>query len=560
MNEATYPIQGGDYVNGGSASKELKAVLKRIGVDAKTIRRTMVAAYEAEMNVVIHAFRGAMKVAVDPTLVDVAIEDEGPGIPSIDHAMTEGFSTAPPEAREMGFGAGMGLPNIRRNSDQFSIQSTVGQGTRVRFRVFLHPEWASAVTRTSLRVEASRCQQCLACLHACPTSAVRVRDKRPVILEHLCIDCTSCMAVCEAGALTLDLPHEVPELTADTVLVAPSAFFEQFGEGVAPAMVLDALREMGFMQVRVMEEWEDALRAAVLEYARSEDAPRPVLSPMCPAVVSLIQLRYPSLMGHLAPFLTPAAAAREDLTAPHVVFVATCPAQHTLLRGPGLLSKIDVVSPWAMVNAVRPHLAKAPTAPENGAEARASAGCPEGLEVSGMRHVIKVLEEVENGLLKDCRVLELYACAQGCFGSPVWVEDPFVARRRFERMPASSRACPDAGRDRIIRRTEPLAARAGLRLDSDMRRAIEKLARIDAIVKTLPGRDCGVCGAPTCVALAEDVVLGRAEVTACVFADKGLPIPATSDKGLQPLVPQLDKSSPTLAPGRDGGDTGAREE
>lgn len=540
MNEATYPIQGGDYVNGGSASKELKAILKKIGVDAKTIRRTMVAAYEAEMNVVIHAFRGAMKVAVDPTQVDVAIEDEGPGIPSVDAAMTEGFSTAPPEAREMGFGAGMGLPNIRRNSDQFSIQSTVGQGTRVRFRVFLHPEWASAVARTSLGVDASRCQQCLACLHACPTNAVRVRDKRPTILEHLCIDCTSCLAACEAGALTLDLSSVIPEATGDTVLAAPSAFFEQFGEGVAPGMVLDALREMGFRQVRMMEEWEGALRSAALECARAGEMPRPVLSPMCPAVVNLIQLRYPSLMGHVAPFLTPAAAARENLTASHAVFVAACPAQHTLLRRPSLLTRIDVVSPSAMANAVRRRLGKATRpASENEAETRVSEGRPEVLEVSGMRHVVKVLEEVENGLLKDCTVLELYACVQGCFGSPVWAEDPFVARRRFERAPVTSGTSRETVTDRIIHRTESLAARAGLRLDADMRRAIEKLARIDVIVKALPGRDCGVCGAPTCAALAEDVVLGRAEVTACVY---------------------LDKSSPVLGPGRDGGGTGAREE
>ena len=118
----------------------LRKCLKRIGASPESIRRTMIAAYEAEMNTVIHARGGVMRIGIDPSQVDVSIEDTGPGISDIPQAMREGFSTAPPRARELGFGAGMGFPNIRRNTDEFSVSSTVGCGTQVRFKVLLQQE------------------------------------------------------------------------------------------------------------------------------------------------------------------------------------------------------------------------------------------------------------------------------------------------------------------------------------------------------------------------------------------------------------------------------------
>jgi hypothetical protein len=139
------------------------------------------------------------------------------------------------------------------------------------------------------------------------------------------------------------------------------------------------------------------------------------------------------------------------------------------------------------------------------------------MQVSGMRHVLNVLESLENGRLPNTPVIELYACDQGCFGSPLWTEDAFVARRRYA-IAVENGACSmrDAS---AIRRIQELKPRGGVRLDPDMGKAIEKLARIDALTKTLPGRDCGVCGAPTCAALAEDVVQGKADIGACIYRE-----------------------------------------
>jgi len=128
-----YHIEGGDFVNAGKASSAVKRVLKQLDVSAKRIKRVVIALYETEVNVVAHADRGDIRVQIDSDTIEVVVTDSGPGIPDIEMAMKEGFSTASKVVREMGFGAGMGLPNIKRNSDSFFLESVPGEGTIVKF-------------------------------------------------------------------------------------------------------------------------------------------------------------------------------------------------------------------------------------------------------------------------------------------------------------------------------------------------------------------------------------------------------------------------------------------
>lgn len=130
-----FRVVGGDMANAGRASTAIKEVLKGLGVAPARVRRVAIAAYEAEMNIVMYAFQGEMTLRVTPERIVVEAEDQGPGIPDITLALQEGYSTATPEMREMGFGAGMGLPNIQKNADRFQIESEVGQGTRLRIEV-----------------------------------------------------------------------------------------------------------------------------------------------------------------------------------------------------------------------------------------------------------------------------------------------------------------------------------------------------------------------------------------------------------------------------------------
>ncbi|VBB45811.1 Signal Transduction Protein With CBS Domains [uncultured Paludibacter sp.] len=130
-----FDIQGGDFSAAGKASSEVKKILKELNISPIIIRRVAVALYEAEVNVVAHAYQGKMTADIDSNRIKVQIKDEGPGISNISKAMEEGFSTASDEVRQMGFGAGMGLPNIKRNADKMELTSTLGVGTTLEIMV-----------------------------------------------------------------------------------------------------------------------------------------------------------------------------------------------------------------------------------------------------------------------------------------------------------------------------------------------------------------------------------------------------------------------------------------
>jgi len=133
-----YVIEGGNFSRAGYASSEIKKVLKQLNVDLSIIKRTVVASYEAEVNIVAHAFGGTIYVDIDTEKIFIRLVDQGPGIPDIEKAMQEGFSTASSQVREMGFGAGMGLPNIKKNADLLNIESIVGKGTNLEITLFLN--------------------------------------------------------------------------------------------------------------------------------------------------------------------------------------------------------------------------------------------------------------------------------------------------------------------------------------------------------------------------------------------------------------------------------------
>jgi len=132
-----FEITGGDFSNAGRISTSIKEILQEIGIHSSIVVRAAIASYEAEMNVVMYAHRAVLTLNVTPEKLNLKLEDEGPGIENIDMAMQEGFSTATDEMREMGFGAGMGLPNIKKNADKFEISSIPGKGTSIDITICL---------------------------------------------------------------------------------------------------------------------------------------------------------------------------------------------------------------------------------------------------------------------------------------------------------------------------------------------------------------------------------------------------------------------------------------
>ena len=533
MMTVTFPITGGDFASAGAASRGLKEQLTRLGVEGEVLRRIMIAAYEAEMNVVIHARRGNLWARFASGRLDLEVVDEGPGIPDVEQAMREGWSTAPAEARALGFGAGMGLPNIRKASDLFEIDTRPGKGTRVRSTIHLRKLAAAETLRNAIAMRPESCRSCLACLAACPTRAMRLRAGRPQILEHLCINCTACLAACRYGALGLREEDEADvdaALAAAGLLVVPLPFLAGLPQA-GPHEVLAALQAAGAREVRLTDEWEAGLLEETLRYARRPDRPGagPVLAPVCPAVVNLVETHFPSLLPQLAPFLSPVEAARDEFSLQALTVVAACPEQYIALHPGSLPGRLRVLSPARAAAAVakalkstdraaaQPALGGQPALSgagpsENGPASPEAAADSGVLRVTGLSHVLRALEKTEAAALAGVELLVLYACDQGCWGSPLFPEDPFLARNR-----ASAVA---VGRASAQPRTRPFLARCGLRLDEDMSGAIRKLALIDELTRRLPGRDCGICGAPTCACHAEDIVLGRVPGPGCPLEEE----------------------------------------
>jgi hypothetical protein len=343
------------------------------------------------------------------------------------------------------------------------------------------------------------------------------------VLEHLCIDCAACLAACAPGALALRGVDEPPLRRPGTTLVVPAALLHQFGADVGADAVRDALAGLGFAEVLSLRSWEDALRRAAVERSR-DGAARPAILPGCPAVLNLVAMRFPALLEAVAPFVSPLEAARTDLADRSAAFVVLCPGQRTVLTRAMGTSHADVVPPAGLLRELLAVLGRRSLRADGGAAPAPAAapgdaergGGPDGdgvLRATGIRRVARVLERAENGRLGDVRLLDLWACEQGCAGSPLLREEAFVAGYR------SRRDVPDSPLRSARTRTEPLRARPGLRLDADMAAAVAKLGRIDRLLRELPGRDCGACGAPTCAALAEDVTLERAALDGCPYRE-----------------------------------------
>ncbi len=583
MEFLSYEIKSNDFRRAGDASRALKVHLKLVGADAESIRRTMIAAYEAEMNVVIHAQGGRLEAHLAEVGIHVDVIDNGPGIPNLELAMKEGFSTANAEARSLGFGAGMGLPNIKRSSDRLRVTSHVDTGTRVSFTVFFKGEATRAARYLSLQASRGLCQDCRRCLTACPTEAIRMREHVPAILEHLCIDCGACVAACKPEALTIrnDVSglHEITD-RQDALLVVPPGLLVDCGPKYSPERVLGALRSLGFADVVSITPYEEALRQAVATSTQAESVELPAISPVCPAIVNLIELRFPSLIPHLAPYDSPLEAVQAAHPEQPMVYVVSCPSQRSALIAnevaggllPGRETITEYVTPAMARQAAMEQLVDLPdeeqdsggsAAPTEGAaegaapdeaalpskaaahrtvaagarttarmtpkamqamEARLSSGGPQTprLVVTGVEHVVAVLEQLENGLLGNVPVIEPYACEGGCFGSPFLQEDYHVSLHRWEeaeRTLALDALEYDQELVRAVPRRLPVTARPGIRLDADMGLAIEKLGQLQTILEDLPGKNCGACGAPSCTALAEDVVLERALLTDCPYIE-----------------------------------------
>lgn len=406
----------------------------------------------------------------------------------------------------------------------------------------------------SVSLDWDKCKGCVACMRRCPTEAIRVRDKKAKVLYDRCIGCGECVRVCPHNAKipAYDKFETIYKYKYKVATVAPS-FYGQFKSTDNINLLLNALLEIGFDDVEEVARAAELVSEATREWIRkTKNIHYPIINTACPTIVELIMLRFHSLKENLLPLQTPADMAiklaykkarakgykKEDIG---IFFISPCPAKVLALKSglglkeplvSGVLSMAEVyykvVSALPQVKDIK-NLNKAGFL---GISWASSGGEVLGvnkekhLEVAGIENVIAVLKEIENGKLEAIDFVELNACTGGCVGGVLTVENPFVSKAKIREL--SKRSNP-LGKLNTIKsaglshkdfawEVEPQISDV-FKLDENRIKALEKFENIEATFEKLPHFDCGVCGAPSCKAFAEDVVIEGYSIDDCTRLD-----------------------------------------
>ncbi len=403
----------------------------------------------------------------------------------------------------------------------------------------------------SVTLDVDKCKGCTTCLHNCPTKAIRVRNGKAVIIQDKCIDCGECIRVCpnNAKAALTDTLEDVQQYSVKVALVPPS-LMGQFSAECTVGEILSGILQIGFDYV-----YEAAYGAEILgkiipkELKKNPD--KLFISSACPTIVRLIQEEFPLLAENIiqlkAPIHVTAEKIRQDFKAKGysdedigIFFLTPCAAKATeIFNEPnekgkinGAVSVKDVV--WELQknkieltdNGDTIHSYDGIRWAVSGGES-AKLDQRTALHVNGISNVIKVLEDIENGKLRDIHFLEMLACVEGCVGGCLTVENPFVAKNRVllkvqelkdsETQGVVTQEYAEALYENGELSKGPFQATEAKPLDPDRAEALRKLNLIEEQFARLPGYDCGSCGAPGCRAHAEDIVMGHASEMDCIF-------------------------------------------
>lgn len=408
----------------------------------------------------------------------------------------------------------------------------------------------------SVYLDVSKCIGCTTCLRHCPTQAIRIKDNHAVINEKRCIDCGECIRVCpkKAKKAKCNKLSEMDKYKWKIALPAPT-LYGQFENLEDVDYVLNGLLKIGFDDVFEVSAAAELVTAYTRAFLKTANIQRPIISSACPVVLRLISLRFPSLTDNILPMLPPmevaAQLAREKAKREHpelkdeeigVCFISPCPGKVSYVKnGFGTYkSQVDKVISisdiyFELINAMD-HEDDIKAVSHSGmigigwasSGGEATSLFNEAyLAADGIDNVNRVLDQIENDNIPPLEFIELNACTGGCVGGVMTMQNPFIAKaklktlRRF--LPVSQNFLSKKQQENIpesyffseLPTYYPIS-----RLSESMSESMRMLSEIQKLRATLPGIDCGACGAPTCLAFAEDVIKGNAKEQDCIIKYK----------------------------------------
>ncbi|HOP05624.1 MAG TPA: [Fe-Fe] hydrogenase large subunit C-terminal domain-containing protein [Tenuifilaceae bacterium] len=415
----------------------------------------------------------------------------------------------------------------------------------------------------ALRIETEVCIGCSNCMRVCPTEALRVRNGKATLYPERCIDCGECFRVCPVNAIIIEQDDfsRIFDFKYRVALV-PAALVGQFPDNISPDEVYGALVELGFTNVFEVESSAMLLAEAINQYVKSNENPKPVISSFCPAVVRLIQVKFPALVDNIMLLKPPldlsAIYYKKMLTDKGIpdseigiFYITPCAAKIAAIKSPvgedysevnGVIN-MDVIYNKALKVLKQKEVKPIPGGASESLDFRSvlwaltngEANNINGrsLAIDSLHNVIEFLEKLENEEITDVDFIEIRVCDESCAGGVLASGNRFLAVERLKKRSDVMREkhaldtkyqinSINNYKDFIFRNLSvyPIKPRSILKLDENMARAMKKMERVHRIMCFLPGIDCGACGAPSCQALAEDIVQGQAAMSHCIFLQK----------------------------------------
>jgi len=407
----------------------------------------------------------------------------------------------------------------------------------------------------SIEIIKEKCIGCTICMKVCPTQAIRVKDEKAYNMAERCIHCGECVRVCPQKAIE-PVTTEYKELKEfDYTIALPSpVLYGQFGPDIMPNDILLALRKIGFDDVYDLT-WSCEIISKAIEIFLEDKKHfrRPIISSTCPAVIRLIQIKFPSLIDLIIPIEYPRELAAKELKEKYskklniskekigVIHITPCSAKLISIYDPPNREKSHVDGAIAINDIYGPLLKALREVREDDTILHRSGGIGIGwgisggevnslkydycIAVSGRKDTIKILEDVESGIISEIEYLECLVCPGGCVSGQLAVQNPHIAKANIKRLVKMFGEKSRVNEEKIKKLykqgyfsfkkrfvPEPITPVA-----KDPSQAIRIIKKREEILKLLPGKDCGACGSPNCRTFAEDVAKGMVDVNKCVF-------------------------------------------